>query len=363
MNVYMKIIYIGSMSLYMYGMEQYPFVPLDKASSTYDPIGIAQSIENTKKQLHTVLQKSCCIPHNKLHNLENTLVTLREQQNKWHNEETKNKKSINLLWDKNNSQQNVSHVNIVSLYDINQYDNVTNINVSENQLQELPLYLIARACPNLETLDVSKNNISFISYQDDAPPYGIGTLPSLKKMVLSNNKLTQHDFGACFAMSPALQEIDLSDNNTLNHYTWDKISGWQHEQWPIINVCNTSLSDEMIMQLKQQYKNMIIKYFKNNKALQYKNEVININGGIGVFVLVGGLLGTGLATLISQNPWYMFGFAGSAVGGLGYTFIACSFTDECAYIYAGSETHEQRMIAGTKAEKNIIYTNADDSIV
>jgi len=95
---------------------------------------------------------------------------------------------------------------------------LSTVDVSHNRLQEIQLWDILEACPNLLVLDASHNDITYIAthkiVDDNNCTRGCLTLLNLK-----NNDLTKLNIGKLMERCPS-ETIDVSSNCLLEKITW-----------------------------------------------------------------------------------------------------------------------------------------------
>jgi len=153
---------------------------------------------------------------------------------------------------------------------------ITTLDVSQNQLEDLPLWRIMKTCPNIVDLDASHNAISYVEKS------GSGIL---KKLKLSNNNLEDIDLGNILHAFSGIKTVDLS-SNPLKTVTWSSkvVFGEDHEKYPEIDLRKTLLSDDAKNIIKKVYVAGVDAYGIN--LFDFASiSILAITGGMGVVVV------------------------------------------------------------------------------
>jgi hypothetical protein len=161
--------------------------------------------------------------------------------------------------------------------------NITQIDVSNNHLVYLPITDILKTCKELEQLNASGNRLC------EVLQLPLGAKHPLKKLDLSDNELAVFNLGAQFQQTPYLQFLDLSKNGRLKMVNCLPDIGYVRKEkvWPTINVCNTSLPEHTVQEIKKSYISNVKKILIEPEASETGRQA-----GSAVAVLIAGF-GTG----------------------------------------------------------------------
>jgi len=84
--------------------------------------------------------------------------------------------------------------------------NITHVNFTKNKLKDVPFSLLAKTMPNIQSLVLSHNDISYVS------THGKHSLSELTHLLLDHNKITKIDLISLLKKCPKLLTLDLSYN-------------------------------------------------------------------------------------------------------------------------------------------------------
>jgi hypothetical protein len=169
-------------------------------------------------------------------------------------------------------------------------ENITSIDISDNDLPYLPLQTFLESCKHLENLNASRNKIALVTYQADREnaQYGIATNSYLASLNLSHNKLTYYDLAKQWTATPALQYLDLSHNKDLvtcndPSVCWSKKT---IQEWPCIDLRDTGLVQDDIDTLKKWYKKNVVQNMTDPSRMHIYSIISAFFGAAGAWIAV-----------------------------------------------------------------------------
>jgi len=232
---YLLVGFMASMNFCIYAMEQQEDESLLLASTESIGVGLyplptLKAVDEAHRDGDTELKRA----------RKDTYKWWLSTQPSYDFEQIKDSDHISLQNKKLTTLSAVEGNTIVTIFHVNpiRAAHVHTIDVSDNNLTELPLKKITKLCTHLQAFKASNNNISDVSM-----PHSSKQHHCMTELDLRNNKLVDIDLTRLLNAYTALKTIRLS-SNPLTTVTWD--GSWERENkesYPDIYLANTQLPE------------------------------------------------------------------------------------------------------------------------